>query len=170
MFRNVFARLLALSAILVLTGMALSPGAAAAEERPFKAMWTGNAHLKPIVFPTLWLNEETGEGEATHLGLFTWESVEVVTFITNPDGVVESVAVDGKSFTMTAANGDKVFGTYSTEGFPNKAGDLIIHGTFTITGGTGRFAGATGGGDLFAIAFFSEGLPFIGLYEGTIDF
>jgi hypothetical protein len=49
-------------------------------------------------------------------------------------------------------------------------GNLEIVGTFTFTGGTGRFAGATGGGDLVATAFLSEGLPFIGSYDGRIDY
>jgi hypothetical protein len=159
-------RALAIAAVFAIDAKTVSPSALAAEERPFSATLSGNAHLSPTEVPWIVRNDETGVGEATHLGRFTWASVEFVDFAANPGGVV----VDGRSFTMTAANGDQMFGTYATVGFPNEAGNLIIHGTFTIRGGTGRFVGATGGGNLFAIAFLSEGLPFIGMYDGTIDY
>jgi len=42
---------------------------------------------------------------------------------------------------MTAANGDTVSGTYSGQALPGLVG-YVVSGP--ITGGTGRFAGATG--------------------------
>jgi len=45
----------------------------------------------------------------------------------------------------TAANGDQLFTTYSgTATFPNQNGIVTVSATETVTGGTGRFAGASG--------------------------
>src|SRR5262245_16989767 len=87
MFRNLLSRVLAISALFAVSVMALSPGVVVAEERPFKANWTGNASLSPTEIPWIMRNDETGQGEATHLGLFTWASVEYVNFIDFPPKV-----------------------------------------------------------------------------------
>jgi hypothetical protein len=77
----------------------------------------------------------TGTGRASHLGRYTWASTECFNFTT-------LVTVDGR-FTLTAANGDALTGTYS-------GGATVVGGIATfedqavITGGTGRFAGASG--------------------------
>jgi hypothetical protein len=160
-FRNVFL----LAATLVGGAVAANGNFAYAEDRPFEARWDGNAHLSETGDPCIVRNDETGEGEATHLGRFTWSSVEFVDFCAVEGGV----AVEG-SFTMTAADGDLLFGTYETVGLFGEDGNLHIEGSFEFTGGTGRFTDATGSGDLEALAFLSPGLPFIGHFEGTIDY
>jgi hypothetical protein len=77
----------------------------------------------------------TGMGRASHLGRYTWASTECFNFTT-------LVTVDGR-FTLTAANGDALTGTYS-------GGATVVGGIATfedqavVTGGTGRFAGASG--------------------------
>src|SRR5262245_12594500 len=95
--------------LLVLFAIAVTsrPDSAASEERPFKARVEGNAHLKGA--PPIVENDETGEGEATHLGHFIWEDVEFVDFSLFP----VQLSVVG-TFTMTAANGDKLFGSLAT--------------------------------------------------------
>jgi hypothetical protein len=158
-------RALAIAAVFAIDAKTVSPSALAAEERPFSATLSGNAHLSPTEVPWIVRNDETGVGEATHLGRFTWASVEFVDF----SGFPPQVAVQG-TFTMTAANGDQLYGTYSTIGIPDEAGDLVIHGSYQFAGGTGRFAAATGSGDLDAVASLAPGLPFIGMFSGTINF
>jgi len=72
-----------------------------------------------------------GEGQATHLGQFTVTadvSVDVATGI--PQG----------TWTLTAANGDMIFLDMGGSGIDETHG----FGAFTVTGGTGRFNGATG--------------------------
>ena len=56
---------------------------------------------------------------------------------------VDFAALAGRDgvFTLTAANGDTVHGTYSGSILPGLTGYLV---SGPITGGTGRFAGATG--------------------------
>ena len=132
---------------------------------PFKATIDGNAHLSPTKLLWLQRNDETGEGEATGLGGFAWASVEFVDFRKFPPKVSVVAA-----FTMTFADGDKLFGAYITTGIANEVGNLDIHGVFVFTGGTGRFNGATGGGELTATAFFAPGLPFESEWLGTIDY
>lgn len=165
MYRTSLDRVLVIAATFAVGAATLTPAAVAAHERPFKARSAGNAHLSDTDVPWIKRNDETAEGKATHLGRFTWVSVEYVDFHTIPGGV----AVEG-SFTMTAANGDRLFGEYTTTGFPDEAGDLIIHGNYQFTGGTGRFAGATGSGDIDAIASLAPGLPFTGTMNGTIEY
>jgi hypothetical protein len=90
-----------------------------------------------------------GKGEATHLGQYTISRHHCF----NP----ASAAFEDGTFEQTAANGDKIFGTYSgfvagvvevdDQGNPQV---IIINGPQLITGGTGRFAGATGKGDLYS--------------------
>ena len=155
---------LAALAVLVAGATALTP-AAAAEDLPFKARVAGNAHLSPTDDPNVVRNEETGEGQATHLGAFDWSTVEYANFAVVPGGV----AVVG-SFTLTAADGDELHGVHATIGLFDVNGDLILHGHFTLVGGTGRFADASGSGALDAVASLGPGLPFEGTLVGTIDY
>ena len=72
----------------------------------------------------------TGNGSSTNLGATS---------------VSEFVCLDTSSllftaqFTLTAENGDKVFGTASGYGVPTSATTFDVHGTWTFNGGTGRF-------------------------------
>jgi len=136
-----------------------------AEAKPFKATLTGNAHPDFSTFPVV-TNEETGEGQATHLGRFKWEDDEVATFAP-PD--FNTFTVEG-TFTMTAANGDKIHGELSTSGFINEDGNLIIHGTYQFTSGTGRFAHVAGSGQLEAVGGGGPDFPVTGTFVGTIDY
>lgn len=144
---------------------AFAPAEAVAQERPFQAKLTGNAHLSPTDDPAVLRNDETGQGEATHLGRFTWADVEYANFAVIPGGVAVVA-----TFTMTAANGDELYGEFASVGYFADAVTLVISGAYEFTGGTGRFADATGSGDIDATAFLAPGLPFVGTFDGTIDF
>jgi hypothetical protein len=124
---------------------------------------TGNAHPDFVNFPTV-TNQETGEGEATHLGRFIWEDDEIAVFA--PDF---TFTVEG-TFTMTAANGDQIYGEFTTSGFVNEEGNLIIHGDYEFIGGTGRFADVTGSGVLDAVGGGPPDFPIAGTFNGTIDY
>lgn len=72
-----------------------------------------------------------------HMGRTT-ASVEQLVIFTGP-----TTAVASNTATYTAANGDLLYATWS--GTSTNAGpDIVFSGEETITGGTGRFAGATG--------------------------
>jgi hypothetical protein len=76
----------------------------------------------------------------------------------NPQGVFDPSGPNSFSFSslgagatglvLIAANGDSVFVTYSGILTAQPSNPHRITGQFTITGGTGRFVGATGGGSL----------------------
>src|SRR6185436_4152748 len=112
--------------------------AVTATERPFSLNGTG------IAIPILDGNgnvvgaEPTGSGNATHLGMFT--NTGKVNF--TPDASNPNILHPTGGGVFTAANGDKL-------NFIIINGDLdlttgIGTGDFEFTGGTGRFANATG--------------------------
>ena len=92
-----------------------------------------------------------GTGEATQLGRFT----RTETLLLHPDGSFEG------SLVFTAANGDELRAGFSG-GFTSQT---TAAGTYTFTGGSGRFVGAQGtasfsaataDGAHFAISFDGE--------------
>ena len=79
----------------------------------------------------------TGSGEATHLGRYTVTS-EVQVDLPTGTGT-------GLSAQYVAANGDRLFAEGSGQATPTEDPSVfVVVETYTITGGTGRFAGATG--------------------------
>lgn len=120
--------------------------AANPHSRPFVVTLDGHANPMPTADPCVLDNNEAGVGHATHLGAITWTTHETVNLCTNPDGA----DVNG-TFALTAANGDQVFGTYQTLAQLNFATNQVsAFGDFIITGGTGRFQGASGSGTIGA--------------------
>jgi len=79
----------------------------------------------------------TGTGQATHLGRYTVGFVFDITI-----GVGSPSATIG-TFTLTAANGDSISGTFTGTGIVANGMVTIVENAI-ITGGTGRFANATG--------------------------
>ncbi len=83
----------------------------------------------------------TATGIATHLGLFT----RTETVLVDPFGVFKEGTI-----TFTAANGDELYADVAG-GFT--AADLsTAAGSYTFTGGTGRFQDASGGALFVAVA------------------
>jgi hypothetical protein len=121
---------------IVLAGMAAVNAAAAEVDVPMK----GSIEVQAIYTPDLETNtiriEGNGSGNATHLGRFVAHYDVVLNLLTG---------VGAGEATFVAANGDRLFtynvGQTSPTGNP---GELRIVETYTITGGTGRFAGASG--------------------------
>jgi len=78
----------------------------------------------------------TGNGVATHFGAFSVSIHSVVNLATG--------AGEG-TFVLNAANGDQIAGSVVGQATPTDNADFVtIEETGTITGGTGRFAGASG--------------------------
>jgi hypothetical protein len=104
--------------------------------------------------------EIQGTGNATHLGRLTTDQSHCAT--------PTSPAFTDGLFTLTAANGDQLLGTYSGDFVPLDPPLFSIDGQFTFTGGTGRFAGATGGGDASGVQNLATGDATVELV-GTIS-
>jgi hypothetical protein len=119
----------------VLVSATLVAAASAKKELLFKgslkAVETYQPNL-PVISVTA-----TGSGEATQLGNFTVSyQVEVN---------VQTGAGNGLSAEFVAANGDRLFAEGAGQASPTEIpGTLNIVEHYTITGGTGRFANASG--------------------------
>jgi hypothetical protein len=88
-----------------------------------------------------------GGGPATHLGQATWKGRECADFVVTPGRVHVR---DGRGV-LTSRKGDELHLSYEAEGnLPRLGGKVHVSGPFTITGGTGQFSGATGGGTFSA--------------------
>lgn len=88
-----------------------------------------------VAFPLLHVGG-TGSGHATHLGRFT---------ITYQATVYLPTSSATETAHLVAANGDSLFAEGTGQGDPTVApGMSQIVEQYTITGGTGRFAGASG--------------------------
>jgi hypothetical protein len=106
-----------------------------AKSVPFKGTWSGlTVSADPTNFPVVAVVSD-GTGELTHLGRY---------FMTSPhtSNVFTGETIGDQIF--TAANGDML--TASCAGIPvmQENGDVIGTLDCEITGGTGRFEGATG--------------------------
>ena len=114
--------------------------ALAADQVPFVAIFTSDVPGGPL--PTCDAGQiplaSVGTGHATHLGLFTGTQSQCVDPATG--------AFSSGHFTLTGANGDTISGTHSGQLVMTSPTTATINGVFVITGGTGRFSGATGGG------------------------
>jgi len=121
-------------ALAVLVVMVFAGALPAGELVPFKGSFDGDVTVTPAP-PSLSVTVDA-TGHATHLGLFTL----AIPHLVNP--------MNGTAFgfyTFTAANGDEVFAEFKGFAMPTDVpGVLYIEETATITGGTRRFAGATG--------------------------
>ncbi len=133
MKRSLSMKLLALTLTMMVASLAVT-----ATERPFSLNGRG------VAVPILDGNgnvigaEPTGSGNATHLGLFT--NTGKVAF--TPDATNPNILHPSGGGVFTAADGDKLNFVIVNGSLDLTTG--IGTGDFDFTGGTGRFANATG--------------------------
>jgi len=133
---------------LALTGLALHARAAESPTQsliPFKAsaVVTTDSIMIPMTPPIVPTRVAYSSGQSDLLGPFTGIAHQITRL--NADGtrlsITEGVGV------WTAANGDSIFLSYSGMYPPSSTPDQILfQKAVAITGGTGRFAGASGSG------------------------
>jgi hypothetical protein len=133
----------------VTTPLNRNPGGIASQEArggsdlPFKGAFTGTETEDGAP------HHLVGTGEATHLGRFTLTAEYIVN---------QSALTASGTAVWTAANGDQIFTRASSDGlleFPT----IRITETQIITGGTGRFAAASGS-IFLAYSFDVQRYPF----------
>jgi hypothetical protein len=138
--------------VMVIVALIVAVYAVAGEGRqlPFKAtsyeVVTSEGILDGSPCPAFEVHAE-GSGTGTHLGRFTVARRHCFTPPDHPAFAGE-VIHDG-TYTITAANGDTLWGTYTGQLEPTEFGESgpvrgIITSPSTIDGGTGRFDGAQG--------------------------
>jgi hypothetical protein len=138
-------------------------GSESAHEVPFKGRLEGDVTVTPppppLGPPFVSVYVEAA-GNATHLGQFTLEIPHLVNR--------QDKTAFGK-YEFTAANGDTLTADFHGKARPTATpGVLSIVETATITGGTGRFAGATGGFTCQRLFDTVAGTT-TGSFEGTIS-
>ena len=131
---------------------------AADNEVPFIGRLEGIETITPID-PHFLSALMKGTGDATQLGRFTLVQMETVNLLT-----LTGIG----SFAFTAANGDILTADFTSQASPTTPGVLSIVETAFISGGTGRFAGATGHFTVTRSFDFATNLT-AGSFEGTIS-
>ena len=149
---------LVLAVTVFLPGSALS--ARGGTDLPFKGSFAGHTELNLLNGHLHF----TAEGPTTHSG---WGTVV-------QDGL--AIPVGGEfhiftSFTTTAANGDHSFGTCTGTATTTASGDHVGTSACVITGGDGRFEGATGH---FTATSLTTNVTIVGTtmsgdLQGTVD-
>src|SRR5689334_6099246 len=139
--RSLKLELLAQLFVLSAGAVGIAPTVNAADSAPLQATISFSERLVPAgTTDCQGLGLIVGSGVMAHLGKVSVESTDCV-----------NLAAAGFSFmstqlVITAANGDQLRGTYG--GMFNADNNGGISGGFVITGGTGRFANAKGGGSV----------------------
>jgi hypothetical protein len=134
-------------------------GSESAQELPFKGRLEGTVTITPLAppFVSVLVN---ATGNATQLGEFALAIPHVVNR-------TDRTAVG--TYEFTAANGDTLSADFTGQATPTATpGILHIEETATITGGTGRFAGATGSFTCERL-FDTVALTTTGSFDGTIS-
>ena len=142
------------STLLVAVILALAPQLTlAADQVPFSAAFATEFE-SVVAFPIAHI-AVVGRGRALHLG--------AATAVTTDQAVNLLTGVATATYTLTAANGDTVVLAleFQTTFLP---GAVTFEGSYTVAGGTGRFAGATGSGSM------SGSVTFLGPSNGVGSF
>jgi hypothetical protein len=130
-----------------------------AHEVPFKGSLEGVVTTTPLAPPFVSV-VVNATGNATQLGEFT---------LAIPHTVNRADRTAVGTYEFTATNGDRLSASFSGKATPTPTpGVLYIEETATIMGGTGRFAGATGGFTTERLFDTVAGTT-IGSFGGTIS-
>lgn len=134
----------ALLAVLCVSGPVAAQAQVARNQVPFMGTLEGIA-LPVFTDPCRRPVTLYGAGHSTQLGRFAWASTS--TAVDLCPAAPNFSTTDGK-VTLTAADGAQLFGTHAGTGFIPAATAppflVLLDFTVTITGGTGKFANATG--------------------------
>ena len=107
----------------------------AGERIPFKGTLAGTAIVTPLNPPIVFVRIDAA-GTATHIGRFTLVAPHVVN---------QATLTAVGTYLITAANGDTITADLAGTAVMVEPPNVVaITETATVTGGTGRFAGATG--------------------------
>ena len=153
---------LALS-LVAMSALALRSQAAQWDKQvPFNAAFTtvfvGDGNFPTAQFTVI------GQGQATPLGTATTATTNQLVNLNTGEATA--------TYTFAAANADTVvLEEKFLSTFDPTSGRVTFDGTYVVTGGTGRFAGATGSGTLSGSAVFTGPNNGIGSFtlRGTIS-
>ncbi|MBI2861341.1 MAG: hypothetical protein HYX89_00820 [Chloroflexi bacterium] len=144
-------------------GMGATLAYATGTQVPFRGSYSGTLAFASDGTPLF-----SGTGISTHLGKGTNEGY--VLILSGQASCIGGVPNDNYE-TLTAANGDSLTIVSHDEAcpIPNMPGWFHGTGHWEVTGGTGRFSGATGQGTLDGHVHFIPGGEFSFQLTGTIS-
>jgi hypothetical protein len=148
---------LSLTAMILIATLSV---AGAAQQQPvhFKGNFQGADTDGPGPLPNTITVDTQGTGLGTHLGQFKFSQTLVVDFSGSDSGTA----------TLEAANGDTIYVSITGQGYPTNTPFVFdVWETWTITGGTGRFAGSQGTAFVNRVADGPH-LSTSGSFDGTI--
>jgi hypothetical protein len=148
---------------LALGALALNaPTIRAGSQVPFRLTWAADITISPLAPPFVAVFG-LGAGQALHLGAMAAQSISETVNLATGEGMA--------AYRFTAANGDDVLVTFVFVAIPSGPATYDIQGVWQVTGGTGRFDGATGGGTYTGLVEFSGPVNAVGHFEaeGTIS-
>jgi hypothetical protein len=128
-------------------------------EVPFNGTLEGRLTVSIPLQPPLVSNLNEATGTATQLGRFTLKIPHIVNTMTR---------IATGTYEFTAANGDTLVATFTGQATVVSPGVLSVLDTATISGGTGRFAGAIGSFTTERVFVMATG-NITGSFEGTIS-
>jgi hypothetical protein len=134
---------------------ALSQGERDPQPRPFKGSFEGTQRATPLAPPFLRVEGEA-TGTATHLGDFSVEFPHTVNL---------ALARGTGTYTFVAANGDRLTADFNGQATVGTVTTIVEEAV--ITGGTGRFANATGAFTAHRVYNPATGIT-TGEFDGTI--
>ena len=150
-----------LIALLIVPALALPVQAAANDRAPLKGSEGGTFTMPGPCEAGGIVVDVVGSGQSTQLGDYSGHYRECLDPATG--------AVTAGTFTLTAANGDKIFGTYSGQATPTEdPGVVNFQDPGVITGGTGRFADARGTLTTSGLANLATG-EYTGTLSGSLS-
>ena len=138
--------------------LCLAGPVSAGDQVPFRGSMSGTATITPISPPIVSVLLETS-GTASQLGRFTLQAPHIVN---------QATRIATGSYLFTAADGSTLTATLSGSASVVAPGVLAIAEEATITGGTGRFEGATGSFSTERTFFPATGETY-GSFEGRIS-
>lgn len=141
---------LGVTALLVTTVLSAPGASGASATPPFRAKFAGSA---AITGP--YTTAFSGTGLATHLGRITTDGHVQITGIDNTP--CEGGVVNTNTEILTAANGDTLTITSADVACPVGPNRYHGSGQWLVTGGTGRFAHASGSGTFDGHSDFGAG-------------
>ena len=153
-----------LFALFLLLSIAL-PAVKAQSVEPLRATILISETIQTIGAPPCFLQGNiSGTGVAARIGKVTLASTDCINPL-DPTFTIFSFASDNVALSL--ANGDQIFARYfGTFTIEDSTG--VITGGYEITGGTGRYAGATGAGTVQGVEDMTTGKGQIQLI-GTIS-
>ncbi len=156
--------MLALILALVLATGVINRASAGGAVVPFKAYYPVTAVA--VFDPSCMCLQQTftpgGNGMASHMGLSL--------FYGHAQAWQDDLIIQKGTGTLVAANGDSIYVYYEGEAMVLPDGQHISSdGWFTVTGGTGRFAGVTGGGKYRVYVYMSGEQPNDLWFEGVLN-